>query len=106
MAAAAGRQLGRVKKFVDNKQWSARFQFNRGGERTSMYGPLRASRDLAEQDRERIAAAMSLQPGPSKMQAAERELGCLRGLAPASNVVKKRPASSKTVKKRPAKRGL
>ena len=57
-AYAAGRQLGRVTKCARTKHWHAKFQFNRNGERTSTYGPLRASRDAAEQDRERIAAKM------------------------------------------------
>ena len=77
-AYAAGRQLGRVTKCARTKQWHARFQFNRGGERTSTCGPPRASRDVAEQDRERIAAKMLLQPASSRMQAAEAAIECLR----------------------------
>ena len=79
MAAASGRQHGSVEKSLHTKQWYARFQFNRGGERTSTYGPPRASRDVAQQDRERIAATMLLQPASSRMQAAEAAIECLRG---------------------------
>ncbi len=72
------RQHGTVRKASRTKQWHARFQFNRGGERTSICGPPRASRDVAEQDRERIAAKMLLQPASSRMQAAEAAIKCLR----------------------------
>jgi hypothetical protein len=76
---ASGRQVGTVRKGLDKKTWSARFQFGRSGERIALDGPARASRVAAETDRQHIAGAMSLSCGSSRMDAASAAIECLSG---------------------------
>lgn len=75
---ATGRQLGSVRKCLEKKKWSARFQF-RDPTRVTLDGPARASQAAAEKDRELIAAAVGLQPRSSRVEAASAAIKCLRG---------------------------
>ena len=91
---ATGRQLGRVRKCLDKKKWSARFEFS-DSKRVTMDGPTRASRAAAEKDRELIAATMSLQPRSSRVEAASAAIKCLRsGQAP---TLQDGPGSASTI---------
>ena len=53
-----GKQLGEVRKSFPQGKWSARFQFERQGARSTFDGPVRARRYDAEIDRKFVAAAM------------------------------------------------
>ena len=76
---AAGRRLGQVRKSLDKKNWSARFQFTKRRERLFFEGPLRACRGDAEADRNDVAAAVVQVPRPSRLDATVEAIKRLRG---------------------------
>jgi hypothetical protein len=72
------RQLGRVRKSVNEKMWSAGFEFQQRGVRTAFDGPMRDTRAAAEIDRQFVAAAVSRVTRSSREHACKKSLTALR----------------------------
>ena len=79
---ASGRQQGQVRKCINRKMWSARFQFRQHGDSVTMDGPMRVLRADAEKDRQLVVAAMREATPSSKVEAAMAVVKHLRGFGP------------------------
>jgi hypothetical protein len=86
-SASAPRQRGQVRKAFPQAGWMARFQFQVNGKPRVFHGPVRASKDEAEGDREAVAASIAQATPSSRLESASRALQGLhgRGAAPCSD---------------------
>ena len=78
LVPATGRQRGTIRKSLDKKKWSVRFEFRRNNNRVTMDGPARALRAEAEDDRQCVAMAMHQASPTSRFDAAADALKQLR----------------------------
>jgi hypothetical protein len=72
------RQLGRVRKSLNERMWSAGFEFQQRGVRTAFDGPIRDTKAAAEIDRQFVAAAVSRVTRSSREHACKKALAALR----------------------------
>ncbi len=73
-SASAPRQRGQVRKAFPRAGWMARFQFQVNGKPSVFHGPVRASKDEAEGDREAVAASIARATPSSRLDSASRAL--------------------------------
>ena len=74
-SADSPRRIGQVRKSLDKRHWSARFQFTEQGKRLFFEGPLRASKTDAETDRKAVAAVIERVPRQLRAESASKALG-------------------------------
>jgi len=78
--ASAGipRRIGQVRKSLDKRHWSARFQFTEQGKRLFFEGPLRPSKTDAEADRKAVAAVIERVPRQLRAETTSKALAKLQ----------------------------
>ena len=84
LAAASAdtpRRVGHVRKSLDKRHWSARFQFQKQGKRLFFEGPLRSSKNDAEADRKAVAAVIERVTRQLRAESASKALGKLQSAA-------------------------
>ena len=72
------RPIGQVRKSLDRRHWSARFQFTKAGKRLFFEGPLRPSKIDAEADRKGVAMVIERVPRQLRAEAASKALAKLQ----------------------------
>ena len=66
-----------MRKSLDKRYWSARFQFRKQGKRLFFEGPLRVSKTDAEADRKSVAGVIARVPHQLRAEAASKALHSL-----------------------------
>ena len=88
----APRRIGQVRKSLDKRHWSARFQFTKQGKRIFFEGPIRPSKTDAEADRKAVAAVLERVPRQLRADATSKALPKLQNAG--ANLSFKAPSSA------------